>query len=57
MTIQVSEKMVFASSMISTLSGNDGISETYDLVEYKGSSFILAAIACALCGVVGIDTF
>lgn len=54
MTIQISEKAIFASSMISSISGNDGISETYDLIIYKGSSFILASIGCALSGVVGI---
>ena len=43
---------MFASSLISQVSGNDGISDSYDIIVYKGSSFIIAAFGCGLAGVV-----
>lgn len=54
MSIQVSERTMFASSLVGQVSGNDGISDSYDIIVYKGSSFILAASGCGLSGLVAI---
>merc|ERR1712110_185978 len=52
MSIQISDGSIFAQAMLGSFAQNDGVSEGYGVIVYKGISFVLCAIGCGLCFVV-----